>query len=148
MGGAIVASFLEKSPLADRVSGLVFDSPALKLGAMVDARAADTALPLLPFRVPAPLTAGAKLVASWRFGIDWDEIDYLERIGSIRVPVLLFHGSADGTVPVWISDVAAERLGDLATYVRVDGADHVRAWNVDRSRYEAAIDEFLARIAG
>jgi alpha-beta hydrolase superfamily lysophospholipase len=148
MGAAVVAAFMERSPLADVVAGIVFDSPALKLGAMIDARAADTTLPLLPMPVPAALTATAKQIAAWRFGIDWDELDYLERIGRLDVPVLLFHGTSDDAVPVWISDAAADALGDRATYIRVRGAGHIRAWNVDRERYEAAVARFIAGLDG
>jgi alpha-beta hydrolase superfamily lysophospholipase len=144
MGGAIVVSFLEQSALADRVAGIVLDAPALELGAMVDARAGDTALlPGLPMKVPTALTATAKTISSWRFGVDWGAIDYLDRIGEIAVPVLLFHGTDDTTVPVALSDEAAETLGDRATYVRVDGAEHVRAWNADPVGYSHALAEFL-----
>lgn len=146
MGGAIALAFMERSPLADRVAGMILDAPALKLGAMVDARAADTNLPLLPIRVPPPLPATAKLLASWRFGVDWNDIDYLERIGRIEVPLLLFHGTEDDSVPVWLSDSAAAEYGGPVTYVRVDGAGHVRSWNVDPGGYESAVDRFIAGV--
>ncbi len=149
MGGAIVVSFLENSQLADRVSGVVLDAPALELGAMVDSRAGDTNLPLLPIKVPMVLTATAKTFASWRFGVNWGAIDYVDRIEeAIGVPVLLFHGADDETVPVELSDDAAAALGDLVTYERFSGAGHVRSWNVDPERYEAALAAFLTRVVG
>ena len=147
MGGAIAVSFLEQSDLAGRVDGIVLDAAALELGAMVDARAGDTALlPGLPIKVPIVLTATAKTISSWRFGVDWGAIDYLDRIGEVGVPVLLFHGTDDTTVPVALSDEAAETLGARATYLRVDGAEHVRSWNADPVGYSHALAEFLRSV--
>ena len=143
MGGAITLSFLYESDLADEVRAVILDSPALELGAMVDARAAETDIPLLGFKVPTPLTATAKTVAGWRLDLDWGDLDYLSRVDELDTPILLFHGTEDGTVPVSISDALAEARPDLVTYERVEGADHVRAWNVDRARYEAAVSAFL-----
>lgn len=143
MGGAIAVSFMYESDLAGKVRAVILDSPALELGAMVDARAAETNIPVLGFKVPTPLTAAAKTVAGWRFDVDWGGLDYLSRVDELDKPILLFHGTDDGTVPVWTSDALAEARPDLVTYERVEGADHVRAWNVDRARYEAAVAAFL-----
>ena len=35
--------------------------------------------------------------------------------------------------------------GDV-TYIEVPGAGHVRAWNVDQPRYEAAVRAFVTRL--
>ena len=94
-------SFLYHSAVVDRVKGIILDSPALDFEALIDDQA--------PRQIPAgvslggALTALAKFMAAHRFGIDYRAIDYLERVEALSVPVLLFHGSDDTRVPVWLS---------------------------------------------
>ncbi|MCB2224928.1 MAG: lysophospholipase [Actinobacteria bacterium] len=149
MGGAIAMSFLYHSDLAGDVAGVVLDAPALELGAMVDHGASDTTLiPGLPFTVPVTLTATAKWAASLRFGADWGAMDYLDhRLDRLDTPVLVFHGTADDTVPIALSREMADRRPGLVELVEVRGAGHVRSWNVDPDGYEAALGAFLDRIA-
>ena len=115
MGGAIVVSFLLRSDLADEVEAAVLEAPALELGDMVDARAGETSLPLIPVKVPIALTAVAKQIASWRFGVDWGELDLVARAGEVATPMLIIHGTEDDTVPFAVSEefaAAAPRAGD------------------------------------
>ena len=140
MGGGIIASFLHRSAVADRVVGAILDSPMLDFGATVDLAAEDRGLPAL-------LTAIAKVVSSIRFGIDWQALDYLALADGLAAPVLLFHGSGDERVPVETSEAFAASRPDLVTYVPVEGASHVGAWNVDPEAYEAAVRGFLERVA-
>ena len=147
MGGAIAISFLYESDLADRVRGVILDSPALELGAMVDARAGETSLPLLPIKVPVTLTAVSKWLAGVRFGAGWGAMDYLDdRVERLEVPMLVFHGVEDATVPIALSRELADRRPDLVDLVEFREADHVRSWNVNADRYRAAVEEFLGRV--
>lgn len=149
MGGAIVTSFLLRSELAEAVEAAVLEAPALELGDMVDARAGDTSLPVVPLKVPVALTATAKQIASWRFGVNWGELDYVARAGELATPMLVIHGTADDTVPFAVSEeFAAAAPPGLVTLVPFEGAGHVRAWNVDRERYERVLGDFLGRIEG
>lgn len=141
LGGGIVTNFLYRSPLAGRVAGVVLDAPVLDLGEVVSARAAE-------MDVPQPLAVWGKAVAGWRFGLDWGRLNYLSRAAALRAPVLLFHGDADPTVPVAHSDALAAARPELVTYVRVPGALHAQSWNASPDRYEAAVQEFLTRVAG
>ena len=140
MGGGIVVNFLYQSPLADRVVGVILDSPMLDFGATVELGAQNRNLPVF-------LTPVAKTISRFRFGIDWGALDYLRRVDDISVPVLLFHGDSDDIVPVSTSDALAESRPDLVTYILVEGATHVGAWNVGPATYEAAVSEFIARVA-
>ena len=54
-------------------------------------------------------------------------------VEALSVPVLLFHGSDDTRVPVWLSDRLAEARPDIVQYVAFDGAIHVGSWNQDRA---------------
>jgi hypothetical protein len=144
MGGAIVMSFLLRSDLAGEVAAAVLEAPALELGDMIDARAGDTTLPLLPVKVPIALTAVAKQIAAWRFGIDFDELDYVARAAELRVLTLIIHGTADDTVPYAVSAAfAAAAPPGTVTLEAFEGAGHVRAWNVDPERYAAVLGAFL-----
>ena len=140
MGGGIIVSFLYNSQLADRVVGVVLDSPMLDFGATIDLAAQNRNLPQF-------LTEVAKIITGLRFGIDWGELDYLSRSDEISVPILLFHSNADDTVPVSLSNTLAESRPDLVTYVPFSEAPHVGLWNEDSERYEAALREFIDRVA-
>ena len=147
MGGAVVVSFLERSPLAARVAGVVLDAPMLDFGRSVDLGASRQRLPLVGLPLPQSLTAVAKWIAGWRYGVDWRALDYLEGAAKLRAPILLFHGTADTRVPVATSDELARLAGDV-TYVRVAGADHLDAWNLEPARYDQAVRAFVDRVLG
>lgn len=63
----------------------------------------------------------------------WDALSSLSRLEAITAPVLLFHGTADGDVPIAWSDFLHDqltKLGKDTTYVTYDGEGHeyVRKW--------------------
>jgi uncharacterized protein len=147
MGGAVVASFLLSSPLAARVRGVVLDAPALDLGEVIDNGATDRELPLLGAPVPPALTEVAKGIAGVRYDLDWSQLDYVDRAGRLKAPMLVFHQTGDPTVPAAISEALAAARPDLVTLERFGGDGHVQSWNVDRPRYERALRAFLERVA-
>jgi alpha-beta hydrolase superfamily lysophospholipase len=147
MGGAVVTSFLYESRLAARVRAVILDAPGLGLDAAIDHGAGDRRLPLLGAPVPAPLTTVAESIAGFRYHLDWDRLDYLNRAGRLSAPILLFHGTADPTIPFATSQALARLRPDLVTFVPVAGAGHVKSWNHDRARYEQAAGAFLDRVA-
>jgi alpha-beta hydrolase superfamily lysophospholipase len=139
MGGAIVMSFLYNSPLASNVSGVVLDAPMLDLSRVIDQAAAE-------LHVPGFITYTARFIAEQRFDIKFDDMAYLEAVGQLTTPVLLFHGDDDDRIPVETSDELAEARPDLVTYERVPEAKHVHAWNIDEGRYESALELFLRSV--
>jgi alpha-beta hydrolase superfamily lysophospholipase len=147
MGGGIVASFLERSPLAARVAGAVLDSPMTDFGRAVDHGASRQTLPLVGLPLPQSLTDVAKWIASWRYGVDWRSLDYLRGAAKLQAPILLFQGTADTKVPAATSDQLARLAGDV-TYVRVAGADHLDSWNLDPAGYDRAVQAFVQRVLG
>jgi hypothetical protein len=147
MGGAIVASFLERSPLAARVAGAILDSPMMDLSRTVDHGASRQTLPLVGLPLPQSLTDVAKWIAGWRYGVDWRSLDYLHGVATLQAPILLFQGTADKTVPPATSEELARRAGDV-TYVRVAGADHLDSWNLDPAPYDQAVQAFAGRVLG
>lgn len=141
LGGGIVMSFLQHSGQAGFARAAVLDAPMLDFWATVAFRARQRG-------APGVVTAVGKRLASLRFGIDWGESDYLRRADELAVPVLLFHGDADTSVPVATSDRLARERPDLVTYERWPGVEHVRSWNADPGRYEATVRGFLERTVG
>lgn len=142
MGGAITASFLEHSSLAAKVDRVVLDAPALDLSAMVDYGASQFDLPVVG-GVPSSLTWTAKRLAGARYDVDWAAIDYLDSVGWLTVPTLVFHGAEDKKVPISTSRTLARKLPRLVTLHAVPNAGHVESWNVDPAGYERTLTEFL-----
>ncbi len=140
MGGGIVANFLYESDLSGVVRGVILDAPVLDFGATVD-------LGMSRRGYPGVISALAKAFAGFRFDIDWEAINCLDRVDELRAPVLLFHGDEDTRVPVTSSDKLSDALPGLVEYVRVSGAAHVGAWNKDRETYEDAVSRFLTRVS-
>lgn len=140
MGGAIVSQFIHESPLAARVRALVLDAPVLDWSAVLD-QAEERGLPGL-------LATTTEWAVSARIGLDWSAFDQIARRRDFRMPILLFHGTDDHTVPISSSAAFARALPELVTYHRVAGAGHVESWNVGPARYERRVRAFLARLLG
>lgn len=147
MGGAAVTSYLTQSPLRNRTRAVILDSPVFSLEATVDFQAQNTELPLIGTSVPLSLTSFAKLIAGWRFDIDWDETNYLAKMNELHAPMLIFHGSNDTSVPLATSEAMVRLRPDIATLVKTE-ASHVRSWNESPEEYRAAIVDFLIENAG
>jgi pimeloyl-ACP methyl ester carboxylesterase len=143
MGGAIAASFLEHSSLADAVAAVVFDAPMLDFGATINHKAADRELPMVGLALPPPLTWTAKQIAGVRFEVDWDELNYLDDSDWLTMPTLVFHGDDDATVPLSTSQQLADAHTQLVSLVRVPGAGHVASWNSAPSTYDRTLRNFL-----
>jgi hypothetical protein len=141
MGGAIVAQFMERSPLAGRVAGLVLDAPALDWKAILSFNASEKGLPGFA-ALPVEWAIGARIDA------DWGSLDAARHPGAFHLPILLFHGKADHLVPISSSDRFARELPGWVTYYRVPRAGHTEGWNIDPGLYEQRLDAFLARVAG
>ena len=138
MGGAIIAQFMERSPLAARVSGLVLDAPVLDWRAAIEFNATEMGFPSF-----------AALPVEWaidaRTDVDWDRLDANEHTGDFHLPTLLFHGTDDEAVPISTSDEFAAALPHWVTYYRVPDAGHTESWNVEPTLYERRLDTFLDR---
>jgi len=141
MGGAIACTFLRESDRAGKVRGVILDAPALDWDATLALGARKRGLPRV---VVVPIT---KAISSFRTGIDWSALNQVEHAGEFDVPILLFHGDRDETVPVESSEAFAEARPDLVTYQRVLGADHVESWNIDPEGYREAVERFLLKLS-
>jgi pimeloyl-ACP methyl ester carboxylesterase len=139
-GASVAAAFVHDSGWADRVKGLVFDSPLLDGRAVISERARAE-------NVPGFIPGWANGVAALRFGVDWAKADQLRRAEEFTVPILLIHGSGDDRIPVETSDRFADSIPDLVTYERYEGVGHLEAVAADPERYETALRAFLTEVA-
>ncbi|MFD9334764.1 alpha/beta hydrolase family protein [Streptomyces sp. NPDC060028] len=138
-GAAMALRAAERSALADRISGLVLDSPVLDWHATLRALAAARRTPavLLPFAVRAA-EAHAGLRADHRApGAD---------PGALKVPVLIFHGPDDTLAPWEPARRLAAARPDLVTLRPVREAAHGAMWNADPAGYEEALRRFLTAL--
>ena len=136
MGGGITWSFMAKSDHAGAVSALVLDAPMTHLEQTVTHGARLSGVP------PRFLKVSNRL-AAFIYRFRWSDFDYLKTLPGLRVPVLLFHGDADRTIPVELAEQVAVARPDIVKFVRVAGAGHVRAWNIDPDGYVATVREFV-----
>jgi alpha-beta hydrolase superfamily lysophospholipase len=138
MGGAIVTQFMERSPLAPRVAGLVLDAPVLDWKSTLEFHAEEMGLPGF-LATPVEWAVGARIDA------DWSSLDAIAHPQDFHLPVLLFHGTEDSIVPITTSDEFAAELPHWVTYYRVPKAEHTESWNVDPRLYERRLRAFLDR---
>ncbi|MDX1659423.1 MAG: alpha/beta hydrolase [Nitriliruptorales bacterium] len=143
MGGACVLNLLRRSELADRVVGVVLEAPVLDWIPVIRQAAEERGVPgpLLPVLLPTSLALASALT-----GVAWDDVNHLEDPARFTTPKLLIHGTDDDVVPVALGDALANARPEIVTYLRVPGAGHVRSWNTDPSRYEAAVERFLEQV--
>ncbi|MFB7465405.1 alpha/beta hydrolase family protein [Streptomyces sp. NPDC056224] len=135
-GATMALRAAERSALADRISGLVLDSPVLDwhttLRALVAAR-----------RTPAAVLPLAVRAAEGRAGLRADHRAPGSDPGALRVPVLVFHGPDDTLAPWAPSLRLAAARPDLVTLHTVRQAGHGAMWNADPAGYEEALRRFL-----
>ncbi|MFL5873253.1 MAG: alpha/beta hydrolase family protein [Solirubrobacterales bacterium] len=139
MGGAIVSQFMERSPLAPKVAGLVLDAPVLDWQAVLSFNATQMGFPSFLAK-PVEWAIGARIDA------DWEGLDAIAHPEDFQLPILLFHGEDDDVVPISTSDDFAAELPREVTYFRVPDAGHTEAWNVDPRHYERRLNTFLRRL--
>jgi uncharacterized protein len=137
MGGAIVAQFMQRSPLAPRVSGLVLDAPALNWKEILAFNSTQLGFPSFS-ALPVEWAIDA------RIDPDWDSLDAIQHPEAFHLPILLFHGADDKVIPISTSDEFAEELPRWVTYHQVPKAGHVESWNVAPHLYERRLTAFLA----
>ncbi len=139
MGGAIVAQFMERSPLARRVAGLVLDAPALDWRRVLEFNATEMGLPGFT-ALPVEWAIGARIDA------DWDSLDALSHPEDFQLPILLFHGTDDKVVPISLSEDFAAELPRWVSFHRVPHAGHVESWNVAPRLYDQRLTAFLKKL--
>ncbi|MFF6955866.1 prolyl oligopeptidase family serine peptidase [Streptomyces sp. NPDC008317] len=135
-GATMALHALAGSPVRDRVSGLVLDSPVLDWEATVRAAAESNGVPdaLMPLAVRA---------AEGRTGLLPEPVAAAADPARLTVPTLLVHGPGDTLAPWAASRELAALRADLVTLHTVPDAPHAAMWNVNPADYEETLRRFL-----
>lgn len=142
MGAAILGQFMAQSPLADRVSAVALDSPALSFRAVIGHLATQSGQPL-PYAI-APIAA---LLVPRTTGLPLTEAEVAPVFAAFAGPLFLAHGAGDQLVPIGPSlDLAQTRSGK--TVVHWTEAAHLGSFTDDPAAYEAAFTAFLSSVEG
>lgn len=145
MGGNIALSVLRSrhEPFPVPVTGVMLDCPALEWRGVIRWQARR-------FGFPAPvarhLARAVETLVTWRSGQDFAAVDQLAAAPTFKVPILLWHGTGDRTIPVGQADALAAARPDLVEYHRVEGGKHIRCWNLDPHKYDLTLEAFIERV--
>lgn len=142
MGGNIVEDFLRNSREARLARAVVLDAPVLDWNSPLGLAGRQRHL-------PGFVIALAEKMVAIRLGLfTLDELNATRSASTLRAPTLIFHGTQDGTVPIGPSETLARAHPDRVTLVRVPGADHTEAWNLNPASYDAHLRAFLTHVLG
>ncbi|MBN9607569.1 MAG: alpha/beta fold hydrolase [Actinomycetales bacterium] len=150
MGGATVLQAMSRSAHRDAVQGVVLESPVVDWITTLDFQAKA-------HRMPWPVRLGALTLIRARWGrvftglaepLDLARLDFVTRAAEIDRPVLILHSDDDGFVPSAASRALALARPDLVSFEEFQVARHVKLWNYDRDRWEAAIRVWLGELSG
>ncbi len=149
-GAALIGSWFDHGENTDAASALVFDAPNADVERTFAYGASQRTVPGTPWHIPPALSWSAFRIAEARFPVDFAEIDYSDTLAAVEVPVLVFHGTGDLTVPVDATRelvAAREAAGLDTTYVETTSGEHVGSYNHDPTAYDDALGAFLDRLA-
>lgn len=146
-GGSHALSYVYRHNF-DYIAGVILDSPNIDLGWTIDYRKSQEDLPVLPMSVPPTMAWVAKFFTSLRIDVNWKTLDYIERSErSLRVPVLVFHGTDDLSTPIEESIALQETQPELVHLIQMDGAGHVGSFDTDFDRYLSEVLAFLQDVS-
>jgi alpha-beta hydrolase superfamily lysophospholipase len=137
MGAAVLGQFLAQSQLADRVTAVALDSPAISFAAVTGQLAQVSGYPL----------AGATAWIAGHLlpqitGLPLGEAEVAGVYAAFAGPVFIAHGSGDRIVPIAPSQALAEARSAPTTTLWT-GADHLGSFAEDPVAYRNAFTAFL-----
>ncbi len=79
--------------------------------------------------------------------LPWDKFDNLSKIDKITVPILIIHGTKDGTVDVWHGKKLFAKANEPKSALWVEGAGHNDIAEVAGEKYFNSILEFSKKLS-
>lgn len=136
--GAATVLMASGENLPPQVKGILADCPYSSAKEIIKKVIRGMGLPaslLYPF-----VRLGARLYG----GFDPNDAEPIKAVKRATVPIILYHGDADGFVPCEMS----ERLFDACAsekkrLIKIKGADHGIAFSVDKENYLKTLNEFI-----
>ncbi|MFE4669129.1 alpha/beta hydrolase [Streptomyces sp. NPDC056716] len=136
-GATMALRAATRSPVRDRIAGLVLDSPVLDWPTTLKALAAAR-------RTPGALLPLAVRAAQGRTGLrPGPEQAAPSASEPLTVPTLIVHGPGDEVAPWELSRRLTARHPGLITLHEVPDAPHAAMWNAAPPTYEEALRRFL-----
>lgn len=148
MGGATVLQALTRSVVSDAVVGVVLESPVVDWIAALDFQVKLRRLPLFvrSFVILLYRSRWGRVFTGLAEPLDIDRLDFVTRARELDRPILILHSDDDGFVPSTASRALAVARPDIVTYEAFDTARHTKLWNYDRTRWERAIRDWVAKL--
>lgn len=137
MGAATVAMVGADMP---EIAGVVFDcgftEPMEVFKATVKRHA--------PVIFALPVFFFGRIWCKLILGFDFKKVSALEEVKKAKCPFLFIHGTADPTVPKYMSDEMYAACGsDNKVQAIFEGAEHVACYYLETERYENLLKEFF-----
>ncbi len=136
--GAATVLMASGEALPPQVKGVLADCPYSSAKEIIQKVIRDMGLPASLFYPFVRL--GARLFG----GFDPDDASPIEAVKRASVPIIFYHGEADGFVPCEMSVRLFEACASLQKrLITVKGADHGLAFSVDKENYLKTLKEFI-----
>ena len=136
--GAATVLMASGEDLPQQVKGVLADCPYSSAKRIIKKVIRGLGLPadlLYPF-----VRLGARIFG----GFDPNRAEPVETVKKARVPIILYHGDADGFVPCEMSEeLYAAIASEKKQFIKVAGADHGIAYSVDKEYYLKTLNEFI-----
>lgn len=147
MGGNIALSVLRPKfePYPLPIVGVMLDSPALDWRDTIRWQGQRFGLPKFLAKHVGHFT---QWVVTRRSGQDFDSVDQIAAAPRFKLPILLWHGTRDRTIPLAQAEALAAARPDLVEFHRVEGAKHIRTWNISPKKYDEQLEAFVQRVLG
>ncbi|HEV7565729.1 MAG TPA: alpha/beta fold hydrolase [Microbacteriaceae bacterium] len=148
MGGAIVLQTATRSPLIERVTGIVLESPVIDWIDTLKYQADGLRLPPVVSRGAMHIIGSewGKAVTGQSAAIDFPSMDFVTRAKDLSLPILILHSDDDGFVPSTASRALADARPDIVTLVPFSEAKHTKLWNYDEERWNGSIASWLGAL--
>lgn len=92
---------------------------------------------------PFPFVDIAELYAKIFAHFDFSDCSPRQALSHTKLPVLLFHGTADDFVPAYMSDENYAACSGEKKLVKIEGAYHATSCYIDYEKYTGALREFI-----
>lgn len=136
--GAATVLMASGEDLPPQVKGVLADCPYSSAKRIIKKVIRDLGLPAglcYPF-----VRLGARLYG----GFDPNRAEPIEAVKHAKVPIILYHGDADGFVPCEMSDeLHAACASEKKCLIKIKGADHGIAYSVNKEYYLETLNQFI-----